>query len=82
MVMLALVTDMAIMARVERRLLVLAVFSGTGLDVGVLVGGLLGESVSAGKGSPGLSMYMLSSASCCCSCTLAEALGLMAPTIP
>lgn len=83
MVMLALVMDMAIMAPVERRLLVLLVSSVTGLDVGVLVGGLLGEGVSSvGKGSPGLSMYLLSSASCCCFCTLAEALGLMTPTIP
>lgn len=85
MVMLALVTDMAIMARVERRLLVLVVFSVTGLDVGfgVLLDGLLGQDVSsAGKGSPGLSMYLLSIAICCCSCTLADAFGLMAPTMP
>lgn len=73
------VTIVAMMARLERPSLLWLV---PGLDVGVLDGELLGEGVSAGKGSPGLSMYVLRNASCCCCCTLVEALGLMAPTIP
>lgn len=80
--MQVLVTTMAIMARLERPLLFSSVFSRLEPDVTVLDGGLLGEGVSAGKGSPGLSMYVLFCASRCCSSIIVEALGLMEPTMP
>ena len=82
MVIEALVTTMAMTARLERPLLLSFAVPGPGLDVEVLDGALLGEGVSAGKGSPGLSMYVLFNASFCCCCMLVEALGLMAPTMP
>ena len=59
MVMQALVMTMAITARLERLLLLSFAFPAPGLDIVVLEDGLLGEGVSAGKGSPGLSMYVL-----------------------
>lgn len=56
MVIQALVMTIAMTARLERLLLLSFDFPDPGLDVVVLEGGLLGEGVSAGKGSPGLSI--------------------------
>lgn len=40
------------------------------------------DEASAGKGSPGCSMYLAERARFCCSETCEEVLGFMAPTMP
>lgn len=48
----------------------------------VELGRFEGSGASGGKGSPGLSMYALSRASCACVEIGVLALGLMAPIMP